>query len=55
MEDGGRIKVDGLARPKIILKIISINIRANKYNSIILLNAVTMGLKNGAGDLHLII
>ena len=37
--------INGYVRPKIILKMIRVNIHAQKYNSIILLNAVTMGFK----------
>ena len=48
----GCVEIDEWAHPKIILKIIRINIRAQKYNSIILLNSVTMGLKSSAGDLN---
>ena len=49
------VKIDEWARPTIILKIIRITIRAQKYNSILLLNVVTMGLKNGGGDLNIVI
>ena len=57
MHDGGRggVKIDGWVRPTIILKIIRNNICTKKYNSIMLLNTVTMGLKNDAGDQNLII
>ena len=48
----GGVDIDELAHPQIILKIIRINICAQKYNSILLTNSVTMGLKNGAGDLN---
>ena len=54
IHDKGEVKIDGWAGSKTILKIIRNNIRVKKYNYKILLNADTMGLKNGVGNLHLI-